>query len=551
MLSSSIDSHSASGLQHPKRRSPLTISLSSGSGSWESDSGTMKTGKKETAKWLSPKSSALEVQIQTQHKRSQSRRVRIHLLFFSFGILFLGFLRLQLSMTTSMTPSRTVDVDALPMYPVHLQQRGSESLTIPRKRVEKYDRMIKDYPRVFHWILEAGDVSKPIPRLQITDHSKEDRFDMMAQSETEDFSLYWPRERPYYEDCTPIMDWQTTFYPVCNMVHEFFPLQDASYWNNVSTAQQPHLPIFQLLSTAGSWRIVWKYNPPLHLSESIVLKMLHLRHNYTHESFRLHQIDAMAMERLTASPYVVSAFGFCGQTVLTPVSHMSASSFVKTKENQSSRRRLKLARNIARALADVHSIDYPGSTNATLTHNDINMANVVELHGTLQLNDFNIAQLLRWNGTQPCNSSPIRFPSPKWKAPEENHFLAHSNAKGPVPHIDTTKTDVYSLGNIFFTLLTSRQPWVNLEPDGPLNQSQVAARKAAGGIPFVPEKYTNNPKLAQQALYAATMACYRLDPTSRPTATQLAWGLDQAYQWSKQSNTNEIVSKEQVEELFK
>jgi len=100
-------------------------------------------------------------------------------------------------------------------------------------------------------------------------------------------------------------------------------------------------------------------------------------------------------------------YGYCGQTVVTEYATGSARTFVKDP-GFGSVDRLRLGRDLARAFLDVHSIDYPNSTNPTLAHNDINMANAVEVGGRIVLNDFNIAVLMKWNGTQPCGY-PVRF----------------------------------------------------------------------------------------------------------------------------------------------
>jgi len=64
---------------------------------------------------------------------------------------------------------------------------------------------------------------------------------------------------------------------------------------------------------------------------------------------------------------------------------------------------LEIAEMILQAstsLVRVHSIDYEGTVNATLVHNDITHNNyVVSKRGTLKLSDFNLSVLLRWNIT--------------------------------------------------------------------------------------------------------------------------------------------------------
>jgi serine/threonine protein kinase len=80
--------------------------------------------------------------------------------------------------------------------------------------------------------------------------------------------------------------------------------------------------------------------------------------------------------------------------------------------------RLKIARDIANGLADVHGIDGDAEGNSTFVHLDINPANVVSIGGTLKLNDFNIGIIRRWNVTsqKPCGF-PAQYPNPQVSLP--------------------------------------------------------------------------------------------------------------------------------------
>lgn len=42
-----------------------------------------------------------------------------------------------------------------------------------------------------------------------------------------------------------------------------------------------------------------------------------LERDFLPEYYELHRRDAVAMERLTSSPYVMDVFGYCGQSALT------------------------------------------------------------------------------------------------------------------------------------------------------------------------------------------------------------------------------------------
>ena len=305
-------------------------------------------------------------------------------------------------------------------------------------------------------------------------------------------------ERRYHEECTFMAEWQATFQENCNSLHEL----------DLAAAE------VALLSTQGSWRTVWK--TPLEHNKSAILKLLRFeRREFTHEALTYHRTDATIMSQLTASSYIVNAFASCGQSVITEFASSGARDFIKDK-SATSLERLKMGRDLAKALSALHSIDYPKSSNATLAHNDINVANAVQVDGQLKLNDFNIGIIMKWNKTRPCNA-PVRFRAPLWKSPEE---IRNSS------YIDPAMADVYGLGSLLFQTLTKHQPWTHLEVGGQLTPAIVAQRKLDGHIPYVPSKHVLSNKTALEALYFGTMACFRLDPSERLNSYELSRGFD-------------------------
>lgn len=135
-------------------------------------------------------------------------------------------------------------------------------------------------------------------------------------------------------------------------------------------------------------------------------------HKFEDAHFEHDRIDAVAMERLTSSPHVINVFGFCGHSVITEYAEGTRVGSLADKSKKVPLARLKIARDIANGLADVHGID--GDGNATFVHLDINPANVVSIGGTLKLNDFNIGIIRRWNVTsqKPCGF-PAQYPNPQ------------------------------------------------------------------------------------------------------------------------------------------
>lgn len=110
---------------------------------------------------------------------------------------------------------------------------------------------------------------------------------------------------------------------------------------------------------------------------------------------RRHKIDAVATERLTSSEHVIDIYGYCGQSVINEFAQDGDLFHYVRKHQISPREKLKMARDVALALADVHDIE--GKDNATIVHKDVKPHNCVVIEGKLKLNDFNDAEFLQWD----------------------------------------------------------------------------------------------------------------------------------------------------------
>jgi len=223
------------------------------------------------------------------------------------------------------------------------------------------------------------------------------------------------------------------------------------------------------------------------------------------------------MERLTSSPHVINIFGFCGHSVVTEYADGKRLGELADKSRHTPLARLRIARNIAEGLADMHGID--GDGNATFVHLDVNPANVMSIGGTLKLNDFNIGILRRWNTTSqtPCGF-PAQYPNPQWRSPEEARNEQHL----------TEKVDVFSLGHILFRLICGHEPWHKLEPGGRPSKEEMTAKVINGALPFIPEEVMNSEEEEVIAIREAMFACYTYDPVRRPSARDITMKLQSA-----------------------
>ena len=308
-----------------------------------------------------------------------------------------------------------------------------------------------------------------------------------------------------------------------------------------------------------------------------------IERDFLPEYYELHRRDALAMERLTFSPYVLDIYGYCGQSAINELADFGIEGMSSLEKIARSFRgmddiepvskiKLQLASMVAAGVSHVHSIDHPDfpypvendsdddpgkdhvgerkkrtllgdinggrakvSSNATLVHYDLNPRNIaVVRRGKPKLNDFNVAEFMTWDveNNRTCGFSG-RFREPWWRAPEEMHFhmpnndTDHRHHTPPAPL--TEKIDIYSLGNILMEILTSHSPW-GLMQKGQAEE-ETRPRVARGELPDFPDdfnmtKLTSDPAL--MAIDRAMRKCLRFLPEDRPTAGEIAAELFEA-----------------------
>lgn len=252
-------------------------------------------------------------------------------------------------------------------------------------------------------------------------------------------------------------------------------------------------------------------------SPTSLVCLYRIHHRFEEAHFEHDRIDAVAMERLTSSPHVINVFGFCGHSVMTEYADGKRLGELADKSRKKPLERLKIARDIAAGLADVHGID--GDGNSTFVHLDINPANVVSVSGRLKLNDFNIGIIRRWNTTSntPCGF-PAQYPNPQWRSPEEARDEQNL----------TEKVDIFSMGHIFFRLICGHEPWNKLEAGGKPSKVQVNEKVRKGVLPAIPQAILETDSSEIAAIRDAMLGCYTFDPAKRPSAREISNALQVA-----------------------
>ena len=303
-----------------------------------------------------------------------------------------------------------------------------------------------------------------------------------------------------HDNCVAQYEWQLSLFTTCNSVHE------VDLTNFRTTTQQTGRKAEQVrLVGGGYWRDVWMVKD-YSGRDKHALKTLRYKHSWEERNYDRHRRDAVATERLTKSPAIVDIFAFCGNS---GVFEYAANGDIEdmlwySDRKWNSTERLVVAYQVADALADVHNSEKEGV--AAVAHTDITTSQFLFLDGRYKLNDFNRCRFISWNNEtdSPCafyvGNNPGTFRSPE---EYEYDFL-------------TEKVDVYSMGNVFYSILTERWPFQDEE--GGVGQEKVKK----GERPAMPDEIQNTSDPALQALMRAARLCWKHDPILRPTSREIA-----------------------------
>eukprot|EP00588_Corethron_pennatum_P029795 CAMPEP_0194317798 /NCGR_PEP_ID=MMETSP0171-20130528/14522_1 /TAXON_ID=218684 /ORGANISM="Corethron pennatum, Strain L29A3" /LENGTH=499 /DNA_ID=CAMNT_0039074519 /DNA_START=157 /DNA_END=1656 /DNA_ORIENTATION=+ len=304
-------------------------------------------------------------------------------------------------------------------------------------------------------------------------------------------------------------------FPTCNALHEI----DMGYFGDrVAAATSGSDARYR---ASGGVRDVWELvrayagADGTAANETIALKTLRWQKEFIQKTYKMHVVDAFAMERLTFSPHVVNAYGYCGQTVLTEIATGKLRGGPLSLGPPSEA--LRIAAQAASGLADAHAFGSRHDENFVIVHRDVTPKNfVVVKDGVVKINDFNAGRVLSWDrgGGAPAPDGFAHHDCTKYRSPEEcadDHSLTH-------------KVDVYSFGHILFYLLTGTQPY--------LNNKQKQLHKLIVSKQLVPSdglvKYRNSTDPAVVAMMGAMAGCYTFDRDNRPEMAEIAAVLDQA-----------------------
>jgi len=307
-------------------------------------------------------------------------------------------------------------------------------------------------------------------------------FELLTSSNIGSRSFH--NEQFITEECIQKYEWQLWSFPSCNKMHEIDMKFISVIWIN-----------------SGFWRDVWtvvEYDG----KQKKVLKTLRYYHGFIHRNYERHRRESLAMERLNSSPYLVDLYAYCGNSAIFEYSEQGTlheAIFSTSKETTKFvfNQKLEVAIQVAKAITHLHNFD--------VVHADISPSQFLFINGIYKLNDLNRCQFLRKRNSRYYNNSICGFyvsnNAGKLRSPEE-YFYQEENEK----------IDVFSMGHIFYMLLTQQHPFHNF------SFQEVYQKVKRGEKPFLTKELRNSLHPIDSTLRNAMEMCYVFDPKKRPSA---------------------------------
>jgi len=177
--------------------------------------------------------------------------------------------------------------------------------------------------------------------------------------------------------------------------------------------------------------------------------MMKNEHERSIKNLNRHLHEAIALSQLENATNVVHFLGRCNYDIITewmPVD-LDVLLFERKAVQLSFGQVLQMALDMAKGVEALHSIPGP------LVHSDIKPKQfLVDYDGTVKINDFNRGRFIQRNGYGERCKFHFERNTGRWRSPEE--YLER-----PLDE----KIDIYSLGLCFWTLLSRRRPYEELD----------------------------------------------------------------------------------------
>jgi hypothetical protein len=327
--------------------------------------------------------------------------------------------------------------------------------------------------------------------------------------------------------------WAFDQYVNCNAFHEL-PL-----------ARNDQENLAQYLAH-GFYRETYRFQPR-GTSTAFVLKQLRLSDDVQFDYWFLGtmRIEALLMERLSASPHIGDIFGYCAMSTFVQEGEEITYDIVPAEDSGRERGRISqqeldgvyqtngvspfnepklnvkdklvIALQMSKSLAELH-----GYAGGVIVHDDVFPDQWMKVPGSdnqIFLNDLNNAVVLDWHQTEQryCRYHVSYLGS--FRAPEEYRGDA----------VIDESADVWPMGNLLFTLLTGLWPYYQES-----NEEAIREKSLHGERPYLDVRYLNRSVIEHEFVNVMN-ACHRLDPADRIDIFTVVQNLQSLYsnlEWS-------------------
>jgi len=338
------------------------------------------------------------------------------------------------------------------------------------------------------------------------------------------FKYYHDDELDYVECRRP--KWKEYYFPTCNAFHEVDMTRNYDV-DLVSSRLDPNFDSY--LFSHGYYRDAFLVEDMVR-REATVLKVLRFKHEYTTRIYNMVQRDAIVMERLTSSDYIVNMHGHCASSLMVePISYeleeyVVPQGYMKQEElldqydvnpqnDYTVIEKLEVALAMAESLAVLH-----GFKDGIIVHDDVQLCQWLRTRDNrLVLGDFNRAEVMDWNDE-------------KQEYCMYNNGFAYGNYRSPEEFNGkdlNEKIDIFSYGNNVYGLLTGLWPFYENEDDD-FVQRQIIDGKTS----YIDDRYRER-SYGEGKMVNLIEQCWQFKPEDRPDIFEIVRFLRRALEEEK------------------
>lgn len=325
------------------------------------------------------------------------------------------------------------------------------------------------------------------------------------------------RTYPSEDGCyRPTASWQ--IHPTCNVMHEGVHFERSHFLG------------------AGYYRSSWLIGP-----QHVVLKSLNLNERRHFDSYAMAQTstEAIILESTWAASSTIDMYCFCATSVMVQRGTRIANKFMPTKtkymrqselaklqtddvhpmNNLTAPEKLAASLQMAQSLAELH-----GNRLGVFVNNDIQFNQwLLDKDGRLRLNDFNMAHILGYH-PQRHEYCPFRHSiSLLFRAPESMQSGMDADES----------SDVWALGQIFYSMLTGLMPFYHLEEKYGWKGMEKAG--TLGRHPYIDKRYRTRSYIEGRLVTIMT-DIWRVDPKDRLSIFEVVEFLEETVEQYEEEN---------------